>query len=367
MTRRKSIINEIISMVITVGTLIALVLVANANYGAALGEVILYFICGAIVVGFLCTLFHEAGHIIAGKRNGFALLSVSVWFFKWVKENGRTVFHFTFLGEEAGATEMAARSTENLSVRLKKMTYGGLIATFIPMMLGVIPFFLTGYLPVYAFIGLGMFLPIGAYVFFGNALPTYSGGAGNDGKLIYDLKTYNDDAKVALSMIAVQSELFNGKTPAEIDAKYYDDLPQLAENDLNFLILLSARLDRFVDLKDFGNAKKTLDRLKSVTEYYPKSVETVVALNELYAACTYDKNFSRADEIVEDFAKYLDKHNGSLEIRAKLAYILYVKGEREHFDVFYRKGVKEANKLNLRGQGIFERKLLEEMKKDFER
>ena len=58
-------------------------------------------------------------------------------------------------------------------------------------------------------------------------------------------------------------------------------------------------------------------------------------------------------------------HNGSLEIRAKIAYILYIRKEKDALDVFYRKGVKEANKACLRGLGLFERKLLEEMKKDF--
>ncbi len=33
--------------------------------------------------------------------------------------------------------------------------------------------------------------------------------------------------------------------------------------------------------------------------------------------------------------------------------------------MFYKKAVLEANKCNLRGLGVFERKLVEEIKKDF--
>ena len=352
-------------MAITMGAIITLVLITNANYSEKMGVVLLWFAAGAIVAGFLCTLFHEAGHVIAGKKNGFAFLSMTVWFFKWTKENGRTTFGFTFMGEEAGATEMAAKNTDDLARKLKNMTLGGLVATFIPMVLGVVPLFFAKILPIYAFIGLGMFFPIGAYMFFGNALPMSSGGAGNDGKVLYGLKQQDDDTKVVLSLLAVQSELYNGKTPSEIDEKYYTDVPQLCEDDINFISLLSARLDRFIDAEDFENAKKVLDRMISVCEYFPKSVYNVITVNELYAACTFGKNFARADEIVEEESKYLDKHNGSLEIRAKLAYVLYVKGEKDALDIFYAKGVKEANKLNLRGQGIFERKLLEKMKSDF--
>lgn len=352
-------------MAITLAAVIAVVLIANSSYSEKMGIVLLYFAASAIVAGFLCTLLHETGHLLAGKRNGFAFLSMSVWFFKWVKENGRTVFYFTFMGEEAGATEMAAKNTEDLALKLKKMTMGGLIATFIPMVIGIAPLFLTKYLPVYAFIAWGMFFPIGAYMFFGNALPMSSGGAGNDGKVLYGLKKQDDDTKVILSLLAVQSELYNGKTPSEIDEKYYYDVPQLAEDDMNFIALLSARLDRYIDAGDAANAKKTLDRMIAASEYFPKSICNAIAVCELYAACTYAEDFGRADEIVEDYEKYFDKHNGAAEIRAKLAYVLYVKGEKDMLDVFYAKGVKETNKLNLRGQGIFERKLLEKMKSDF--
>ena len=184
MSRRTNFINGAITLLLTICGLIALVLVSNSNYNASMGVIILYFAAAAIIAGFICTVCHELGHLIFGKANGFAFLSLNVWFFKWVKENGKTVFHFTLMGDEAGYTEMVAKSTENLAVKLKKMTLGGLIATAIPMLIGFIPFFLVKNLPPFTFILWAMFLPIGAYVFFDNALPASSGGAGNDGLLV---------------------------------------------------------------------------------------------------------------------------------------------------------------------------------------
>lgn len=365
MSRKVNFINNLLCMALTAAGLIAVVLVANAHYATGMGVMLLYFAAGAIIAGFICTVFHETGHLIAGKINGFAFLSLTIWFFKFSRERNKTVFDFTFMGEEAGYTEMAAKSVENLPVKLKKYTLGGLIATIIPMLCGVAPLFIAGRLPVFLFVAWAMLLPLGAYTFFGNALPMSSGGAGNDGKILYGLKIMDDDTKVILSMLAVQSELYNGKTPAEIDEKYYTDVPQLAEDDLNFIMLLTARLAYYIDKKDYANARKVNERCLTVAEYAPKSIERKIKTDALYAACTFQKDEDAADDLMGELEKYLNRHNGSAEIRAKLAYVLYVTGEKNALDAFYQKGVKEANRLGLRGQGVYERKLLEKMKADF--
>lgn len=365
MSRRINFINNIAVMAFTALGLLAVVLVANGIFTASLGTVMLCFAAGALIAGIICTCFHELGHLIAGKINGFAFLAMTVWFFKWSRERGKIVFDFVMMGDEAGYTEMAAKSTENLAVRLKKMTRGGLIATVIPMLIGIIPLFLAHRLSLFGFAVWAMFLPIGVYTFFGNALPMSSGGAGNDGKVLYGLKKMDDDTKVILSMLAVQSELFNGKTPAEIDEKYYFDLPQLPEDDLNFAMLLSSRYCYYLDKKDYKNAKKTTDRLLSIADYLPKNYLNAVKTDALYNACTFDRNEEAADDLMAELEKYLGRRNGSSEIRAKTAYLLYIKEEKGSLDIFYKKGVIEANKCNLRGLGLFERKLLEEMRKDF--
>lgn len=365
MSRRVNFINNAAVMALTAAGLMAIVLIANGTFDATLGTVIACFAAGAVVAGLICTLFHEFGHLIAGKINGFAFLSMTVWFFKWSRERGKIVFDFVYMGDEAGYTEMVPKTVENLAVRLKKTTLGGLIATAIPMLFGVIPLFFADKLSLFGFAVWAMLLPIGIYTFFGNALPMSSGGAGNDGKVLCGIKRADDDTKVILSMLAVQSELYSGKTPSEIDEKYYFDLPQLSEDDLNFAMLLSARYCYYLDKKDYENAKKTTDRLLSVADYLPKSYLNAVKTDALYNACTFDRNEDTADDLMAELEKYLNRRNGSAEIRAKTAYLLYIKDEKASLNVFYRKGVIEANKCNLRGLGLFERKLLEEMKKDF--
>ncbi len=365
MSRRINIINEILTIALTIGALIAVVLVSNGTFKVNMGTVIAFFAIGAIIAGLVCTTLHETGHLIAGKFSGFAFVSMTIWFFRWSKQRGKTVFDFVMMGDEAGYTEMVAKSTENLEKRLKKMTLGGLLATVPAIIFGIIPFFFAGKLSFFGFAVWAMFLPIGIYMFFGDALPVSSGGFANDGKVLRGLKKNDDETKVSLSLLKIQSELYNGKTPSEIDEKYYFDVPQLAEDNWNFAMLLSARYEYYLDKKDYENAKKTTDRMLSIAQYFSKSYLYAVKTNALYNACTFTKNENDADDFMSELEKYLNRRNGSAEIRAKIAYILYIKGEKDALDIFYKKGVKEANKCPLRGEGLFERKLLEEMKLDF--
>jgi hypothetical protein len=51
-------------------------------------------------------------------------------------------------------------------------------------------------------------------------------------------------------------------------------------------------------------------------------------------------------------------------VRVKLAYLLYVKHEKEMLDMFFKKATKEADKSQIKGYGTFEKKLLDKMKAD---
>ena len=165
-------------------------------------------------------------------------------------------------------------------------------------------------------------------------------------------------------MLKIQSELYNGKTPAEIDERLYFDLPQLAEDDLNFAMLLSARYDYYLDKKDYENAKKVSERLLSIIDYLPDGYENVVKANALYNACTFAFDEFKADDYTAEIEKYLNTVDDITNLRIKTAYILYVRKEKEIAEEFIEKGLSDANGTILKGVGRFEEKLFNEMKND---
>lgn len=366
LNKKTSLIFNVVNYAITLGLLLAVLLVGRQKFSASFGMLFIY-LGGVIIAGIINALVHEFGHYLAGKRNGFSLYSFCFWFFSFTKDGGKFRFNFTFLGEESGKTEMIPNTLDNLSEKTIKMARGGLIASFIMMILGVIPIIISSYIPLVLYFLTSMFLPIGAYYFFGNALPILSLGARNDGATILGLKNGEDDAKVMLSILAISSELKNGKTPSEIEEKFYFEVPQLQEDNFYFISLLTFRYNYYLDKGDFKGAKTTIDRLISLLDYMPQSAKVVVKTMALYASSTFDFNEDLADDYMSDLEKYLNNLNNATNIRTKLAYIYYVVKEEDKqiLTDFYQKGIREAQKDFIKGEGLFEIKLLEKIKNEF--
>lgn len=364
MNRRTNIINFTITMIATLATLFAVVYVCNSNYQQTMAQALVKIAVGAIIAGFIHTALHELGHVVAGKLNGFEFSSVTVWFFRWCRIGKKIKFSFVMMGEEAGYTEMIPKHPNDLPDRLKKISQGGYLASLILAFIGI-PALFVAKLPVFIYCIWAMFLPTGAYIFFNSALPTTNYGTRNDGGVVYGISKNDDVSKVTINLLKIQANLYQGKTPSQIDEGLYFDLPQLPEDDVNFIMLLSARYLYYLDKEDYENAKKITDRLVGLIDDIPKAYRAPIMVDALYNACTFDFDENKADNITEDYEKFLNNVNTAAVVRAKLAYLLYVKGETELFDIFYKKGVKEAARCQIKGLGEFEKKLFDKMKADF--
>lgn len=362
MSKRLNVFNNVLSFLLTLASLLAVTLICNNRYYGQADPflVILLFIAFAVAVGFICTLLHELGHLIFGIKNKFAFLSFAVWFFKFSKIGGKLRFDFTKMSEEAGSTEFVPKTTEDLEKRLKKMTFGGLLFTFFATCISI-PIFFIPTAPLWLYCFLSMFLPIGAFMLFGNGLPMINDGVCNDGGVIYGIVKKTDSVKVLINILKIHAELYQGKTPAEIDEGLYFDLPQLPEDDLNFITLLNLRYNYYLDKEDYENAKKIISRLTTLTEYMPKSIYNSVKADELYSYCTFDLSNEKADDLTLELEKYLNKNNSITNLRIKLAYILLLNEEKQVIDDFYNRALFEASRGQIKGLTKFETKLVNKL------
>ncbi|MBE7089713.1 MAG: M50 family metallopeptidase [Clostridiales bacterium] len=363
--KRTNVIFSVLVIILTVGTLLAVTLIASASYGGEMWKIVLLLVAGAVACGLVNAFAHELGHLIAGKINGFKFSEMTVWFFRWYKVREKICFSFVLMKEQAGYTEMFPKGNNDVARRYNKMTLGGLIASFVCMLIGIVPLFMTAYLPLVAYSFTSMMLPVGAYYFFGNALPVVSGGARNDGAVVLEYIKKEDSVKVMEGLLAIQAELYLGKTPSEIEEKYYFDLPQLPEDDLYFIQLLHARYDYYLDKGDVENAIKTTNRLLELDEYMPKHYVNLVKTDNLYNACALVKDEEKADDLMYELEKCLSVNN-ALSIRAKTAYLVYVKEEFDDVDAFIEKWAEEAEKSVFEGEELFNKKLLEKLKNHVE-
>lgn len=367
MNKRTNLISYILTLCITLVALLSVVLLCNKVYMPQMMSAVLKLLVGALVAGLLCTVTHELGHVWAGKKNGFVFSSMTIWCLNWKRVKKKIKFSFVMFGDESGFTEMIPTKTENLAQSYKKLASGGYKASFVVMILGLIPLIITlilqtQWINIWGYSVLTMLFPLGAYYFFGNALPTATNGIKNDGAVVYHIKKETDEIKVSLNLLSIQAQLFSGKTPSEIDKSFYFDLPQLPEDNFVFAMLLNARYYYYLDLGDKENILSVSERINSILEYMPKTLRYPFMTDLLYNACVVEKDEETADDLMYELEKYLNKNNTATNVRAKMAYLLYIKGETEPFEMFYKKGVKEAGRCQIKGLGTLEKRLFDQIK-----
>lgn len=364
MKKRTSIFNSVISYALLLGLFVLVLILCNNRFAGQTYVTIGLLISGALISALVNTFVHELGHILMGKLNGFSLISFTVWFFSWKKVKNKLKFSLVMLGDEAGYTEMLSASTDNLAKRFKSLSLGGIIASGLMTALGVVVVCLINLLPYEAFCLLGTLLPISCYYFLGNLLPVNNDGIYNDGAVVYGIIKNDQNSQVMISTLAIQCEMFGGKTPSEVDKKYYFEVPQLAEDNLNFIILLGYRYMYYLDNGELENANKTIVRLMNLIDYIPKSMQQVYKADALYEACTFAYDEERADELMYECDKFLNKINSATNVRIKMAYLKYVLNDQTNLQEFYKKGIKETKRTAIKGYGAFEKKLLDKLIED---
>ena len=364
MSRKCNIINNII---VTVATLVALVIafiLTQDYYAITLMNAIIWVLIGTIISGFINAVFHEIGHLLSGLKNGFAFSQITIWIFRWKKDGDKIKFSLTLPLNEAGYTEMVPKHTENIEKRYQRMTFAGFYGSIFLSVLSIGVLFIKT-LPLQIFCILVMNLPISIYYLLNNLLPMSSYSVRNDGGVLYGFRNKDNVSKVTAGILKYQALLYQGKTPKEAGDEHLFNLPQLAENELVFVMLLDAQYYYYLDKNDFENAIKVSERLNSVLDYCPKELAMMINANLLYNACTFDYNEELADDLTFELEKYLNNVNTASNVRIKLAYIYFVQKEKEALEVFYKKGIREADKMILKGLGAFEKRLLNDMKEKF--
>ena len=366
MRRNSNFFNFFISIIFTLASLFVIIYLVLQRYGGIDFTKALVMVAFAILSGVLHTFFHELGHLVFGLKNGFKFNAMTILFFNWSKVKDKIKFNFVMIRQEAGFTEMIPSSPEVVAKGLKKMTFGGLFFSFLLTLVGVISFVIQG-LPVYVFLLLAMFLPVGAYVFLGNAVPYYADGVRNDGAVLKGLRKNDAVSQVCVGVLKIQAMLYNGYAPSEIEESCYFDLPVIQEDDVNFIMLLNLRYLYYLDKEDYLNAKKVNDRLSMIAEHFSSSIYTSIKIDELYACCTYNLNEDKADDLMYELEKYLNAVNNAVTVRTKLAYLLYVAREYDNLNLFYEKGLREIEKLPLSGIRKLEIKLYNKLKDDIDK
>ena len=320
---------------------------------------ILALVAGGILGSLVCTAFHELGHVLAGLCCNFRLNNVSVGFLSLRREDGRVCLRLRRTGDSlAGSTEMLPRSSENLYGRFLFTVAGGLLFSFLFLAGTVLAVVFYSRLHFAAFALICTAMPFAFHLFFYNALPFNDDNLDTDGGRIKGLLQKDASYLTAVNILAVEGYMWQGCSPSEIDPALYFDLPQLPEDDLNFILLTSYRFMYFLDADDFANAEKYGRRLEDLLEYAPYLYRMELTADALFCACYVSMDEERARELYEKCAGYLKGENSVQSNRVAAAYEWRINKNRSAALRALSGAESRADACEIKGLVKYERKLI---------
>ncbi len=349
--------------VVVIVTIGALAVTAWRGYdvfrpsGKEIASALGYWALGLIACGVVTTLLHELGHALFGVFAKMDVQSIGVLGACLQKKPCGKGYEFTSMENAyAGATGAMPRNPYRAEVKYAVMTAGGLIITALCLVGCALALVFAPQMPLWAYALTGGGLPLVAYAFFVNALPFESNETMTDGAVLCHLKKQSDRGKVLSTILRVQGALFEGKRPREIAESEYYDLPQLPEDDMLFLVLLSLRYVYHADCGQEERAQVVMARIESlITNASPYYAKSLVA-ERISAAANRGGLVAMESEI-----KTLQNKTPA-DYRARALYQLS-KGDRAGARAQVEKGLALCDGYRIKGLALYEKDALAAVKR----
>lgn len=322
--------------------------------------IVLLFLCGAFS-SIVCSAFHELGHLIFGALCGFRFISVHIGPLKiYRKGNKISCAFYKMSSDVAGVAEMVPERTDGLRRKTALFICGGLLFSLLFFAGTAVALGLFRSIPVWVYLLVCTSLPYAFYLFFRNLIPF----EGTDGAFLFGLLKREDSSAVALDLLAIESFLYRGYTPSEIPAEYFFSLPQLPEDDLNFILLTVYRLAYYQDGGDVQGMIAACNRLRDLLDYVPDCYFPQVASEVLFTECLIAGGEIVAKEMFPSLNKLLKREKLPHSHRILSAYELYINEDAVSALSELEAAEEEAEECPLSGMKKYEKKLLAHIRAD---
>ena len=228
----------------------------------------------------LAPFFHEIGHIVFAKANGFNIVYWKIFVLKgdFTGKKGRVSFCSPFEAEQVQAAPKHAYA--DMKKRSAAYTLGGLVFGGAFLLIALIPAVILrsiGSVGAYAFFGA---LPYAAYLLLLNLPPFEYAGGKTDMRVFYELKTDKPCGVRLIAAMNAQGELAEGKPYSGIDRAYLENLPAIAEDEPLFTMNEFYLYFAAAETRDYETAAKHINRIAALSPYL-SAKEQRAALCEL--------------------------------------------------------------------------------------
>lgn len=156
------------------------------------------------------------------------------------------------------------KGTRCMRARMIATSVAGIAVNLACLLLGVIALCVQSVPSLFCVLA-----PYSAYIFLINAIPDDRNGAKNDGMLVWELITKADSAEVMLQILRIQGMVRTGTKLADVPEGMFYEIPQLPEDDINYIILTQLRYEYYLERGNDSEAYKYFNRFKGLIQYLP--------------------------------------------------------------------------------------------------
>lgn len=198
----------------------------------------------------VCAALHELGHALFGLCSGVRARLSAKSFISFFSPS---------------CCKIVPHTCKRIKSKLCATVCGGLIINLIFIIFGVVALAVPK-IPSY----LSALTPASLYLFLINLAPAEYAGGKTDGLTLAEILRGEPSAKVMLAIVEVQGQVNCGTPLAEVDEKLLFDLPQLPEDDINFIALTDLRREYYKARGDDELAAKYAARFEELKQYLPE-------------------------------------------------------------------------------------------------
>lgn len=204
------------------------------------------YIILVVLAAFADDLIHEGAHLLVGL---ICLMGVKPPKIRIFRSSSVDVFPY---------------GSKHMRLRMAITAAAGLFFDFLLIALGVISVAVPS---VPAFFCVVM--PYALYAFIINVVPFEYKSGKTDGLVVWELITNKPTAQVMVNILKIQGLQHSGALMRELDEGLFLDVPQLPEDDVNYIILTQLRYEYYLAVGNDPEAYKYFMRYKDLVGYLP--------------------------------------------------------------------------------------------------
>ena len=321
----------------------------------------LFFLSFFFVAIILHVIIHEAGHLIFGLLTGYGFVSFRVYSVVFIKENEKIKRKKYNIPGAAGQCIMSPPQMKNGTLPYKLYNYGGGVANFVTSVPVAIALLIFPGMPFSMKIALGGFVFAGVILGITNIMPIKSIGIANDG---YNIMCMNKDETARKSFhlqLSVAARQMEGMRLRDMPEEWFD-LPQEVDlaNVLNAYVKIMLH-DRYLDMMNFDEARKSLDELEQVLPKLPIAYLNIYNISHLFLRLVDGSDKAEAENYLTKQVKTIFKSaRKELNImRIAYAYHTLYTGDEKQAKKCYETASKLAVKYPIKSDADMNMMLIE--------